>query len=65
MMMNGACVTQVLRVTDTIKQTQFMQQEMNDCYHLFHCYMQHQWGTRCNVIHCRPNVQAPLFCYEL
>ncbi len=50
MMMNGACVTQILRVTDMIKQMQYMQQEMNDCYRLFHCYMLHQWGTRCDVV---------------
>ncbi len=44
-MMNGACVTQILRVTDTIQQTQYLQQEMNDCYRLFCCYLLHQLGT--------------------
>ncbi len=64
-MMSGACVAQILRVTDMIKQMQYSQQEMNDCYHLFHCYLLHWWGMRCNVVHYRPNIQAPLFCYEL
>ncbi len=44
-MMNGACVAQILTVTDKIKLTCYMQEEMNDCYWLFHCYLQHQWGT--------------------
>ncbi len=43
-MMNGACVAQLLIVTDTIKQTQHMQQEMLACNRLFHCYIQHRWG---------------------
>ncbi len=30
--MNGACVTQMLKVMDTIKQTQNTQQGMIDCY---------------------------------
>ncbi len=64
-MMNGACVAQILMVTDKIQKTQYSQEEMIDCYRLFHCYMQHRWGTRCDVICYRPNVQAPLFCYEL
>ncbi len=44
-MMNGACVAQILRVTDTIQQTQYSQMEMLDCYRLFYCYLLHQWGT--------------------
>ncbi len=40
-MMNGACVAQLLIVMDTIKQTQHTQQEMNDSYRLFHCYIHH------------------------
>ncbi len=64
-MMNGACVTQILMVTDKIKLMQYMQEEMNACYRLFHCYLQHRWGTRCDVAGYQPNVQAPLFCYEL
>ncbi len=40
-MMNGACVAQLLIVTDMIKQTQHMQQEMNNSYRLFHCYIHH------------------------
>ncbi len=38
-MMNGACVTQILAVTDRIRQTQRLQAQMNDCYRLFHCYL--------------------------
>ncbi len=44
-MMNGACVAQILMVTDKIKLMQYTQEEMNDCYRLFHCYLQHWWGT--------------------
>ncbi len=62
-MMNGACIAQLLIVMDTIRQTQYMQKEMLDCNCLFHCYIHHCWGTRCDVVHCRANVQAPLFCY--
>ncbi len=40
-MMNGTCIVQLLIVTDTIRQTQYTQQEMLDCNHLFHCYLQH------------------------
>ncbi len=39
--MNGACVAQMLKVMDMIKLMQHMQQEMNDSYHLFHCYIHH------------------------
>ncbi len=63
-MMNGACVAQILMVMDMIRQTQYTQQEMNDCYHLFHCYMQHWWGMQCDMVRYQANVQAPLFCYE-
>ncbi len=41
-MMNGTCIAQLLIVMDMIKQTQHRQQEMNDSYHLFHCYIHHQ-----------------------
>ncbi len=64
-MMNGACVAQILMVTDKIQQTQYSQLEMIDCYRLFYCYVLHRWGTRCDVVCYRPNVQAPLFCDEL
>ncbi len=40
-MMNGACVAQLLIVMDTIKQTQHTQQELNDSYRLCHCYIHH------------------------
>ncbi len=64
-MMNCACVAQILRATDTIPQTQYLQQEMNNCYWLFHCYLSHCWVTRCDVVSYWPNIQATLFCYEL
>ncbi|MCP4539772.1 MAG: hypothetical protein GY832_21755, partial [Chloroflexi bacterium] len=38
---------------------------MIDCKRLFHCYMEHRWGTRCDMARYRPNMQAPLFCYQL
>ncbi len=63
--MNGAWVTQMLKVMDTIKLTQHMQQEMIDSYRLFHCYIHHQWGMRCDVVHYQANVQVPLFCYQV
>ncbi len=44
-MMNGACVAQILMVTDKIQKTQYPQLEMIDCYRLFHCYVLHRWGT--------------------
>ncbi len=31
-MMNGACVAQILTVTDKIQKTQYSQLEMIDCY---------------------------------
>ncbi len=49
-MMNGTCVTQILMVTDTIRQTQYMQQEMTDSYRPFHCYLQHWWGMHCDMV---------------
>ncbi len=64
-MMNGACVAQILMVTDNIQKTQYPQLEMIDCLRLFFCYVLHWWGTRCDVIRYQPNVEAPLFCYEL
>ncbi len=63
-MMNGACIAQLLIVMDMIRQTQHMHQEMNDCHCLFHCYIHHQWGTRCDVVRYRANAQVPLFCYK-
>ncbi len=63
-MMNGACIAQILMVMDMIRQMQYMQQEMNDCHRLFHCYMQHRWATLCDMIRYQANVQVPLFCYE-
>ncbi len=44
---------------------QCKQSQMNDCKRLFHCYLEHRWGTHCDVAHYQPNVQAPLFCYQL
>ncbi len=49
-MMNSACIAQLLMVTDMIRQTQYMQQEMLDSNCLFRCYMHHQWATQCNVV---------------
>ncbi len=63
--MNGACVAQLLIVLELIRAMQGSQAQMNDCLRLFHFYVQHCWGTRCDVVHYRPNVQAPLFCYQL
>ncbi len=63
-MMNGACIAQLLIVMDTIKQTQHTQQEMTDRYRLFHCYIHHRWGTQCDMVCYRANVQAPLFCFQ-
>ncbi len=63
-MMNGACIAQLLMVTDMIRQTQYMQKEMADSNRLFHCYIHHWWATQCDVVCYRANVQAPLFCYE-
>ncbi len=63
--MNGACVAQLLAVIDKIQLTQVKQGQMLDCKRLFHCYMDHRWGTRCDVTRYHPNVQAPLFCYQV
>ncbi len=38
---------------------------MLDCKQLFHCYGEHRWGTHCDVTRYRPNMQAPLFCYQV
>ncbi len=63
--MNGACVAQLLAVLECICAMQNTQEQMLDCLRLFFCYVQHRWGMRCDVVHYRPNVQAPLFCYQL
>ncbi len=49
-MMNGACVAQILMVTDKIQKTQYPQLEMIACLRLFFWYMLHWWGTRYDVI---------------
>ncbi len=48
--MNGACVAQLLAVIDKIRMTQCKQSQMNDCKRLFHCYLEHRWGTCCDVV---------------
>ncbi len=63
--MNGTCVAQLLIVLERICAMQNSQEQMIDCLRLFFCYVLHHWGTRCDVVRYRPNVQAPLFCYQL
>ncbi len=43
--MNRACITQMLKVTELIKNTRYSQQEMLDSLRLFFCYVGHCWGT--------------------
>ncbi len=47
--MNGACIAQMLKVTELIKNS-YSQQEMLDSLRLFYCYISHHWGMRCNMI---------------
>ncbi len=62
---SGACVAQILTVLERIRTSQCSQAQMNECYRLFHCYLEHRWGTCCDVVRYWPNVQAPLFCYQM
>ncbi len=63
--MNGACIAQMLKVTELLKNTCHMQQELLNSLRLFFCYVNHRWGMWCNVVQFATNVQAPLFCYQL
>ncbi|MCP4547130.1 MAG: hypothetical protein GY835_11745, partial [bacterium] len=38
---------------------------MNARNRLFYCYLEHRWQTRCDVVRYIPNMQAPMFCYQM
>ncbi len=63
--MNCACITQMLKVTELLKNTRYSQQELLDSLRLFFCYIDCRWFTWCKVIWYKANMQAPLFCYQL
>ncbi len=62
---NGASITQMLKVMELIKNTCYTQQEMLDSLQLFYCYISHCRGMQCNMVRYHANVQAPLICYQL
>ncbi len=44
--MNGACITQMLKVTELLKNTCYTKQELLDSLRLFFCYINHHWDTK-------------------
>ncbi len=63
--MNGACIAQMLKVMELLKNTHYSQQELLDSLRLFFCYVNHRWCTWCEVTRYIANMQAPIFCYQL
>ncbi|MCP4549215.1 MAG: hypothetical protein GY835_22405, partial [bacterium] len=63
--MSGACVAQMLVALERIRNTSCSQAQMNECHRLFFCFLEHRWSNRCEVVRYQPNVQAPMFCYQM
>ncbi|MCP4545791.1 MAG: hypothetical protein GY835_04910, partial [bacterium] len=63
--MSDACVAQIFAGLERIRTTQCSQGQMNECNRLFYCYLEHWWETRGDVVCYHPNMQAPMFCYQM
>ncbi len=63
--MNGACIAQMLKVMELLKNTCYSWQELLDSLRLFFCYVDHHWGTWCDMVRYTANAQPSLFCYQL
>ncbi len=65
LLINGACMAQIIKVMELLKLSPYMQMEWLDCLRCFFNYLMHHWYMRCDMTQRHPNVQVPLHIFQL